>query len=200
MSAPPRLLERVVAASLAPEERAVVLGDLHEEFTGIQSRAGRRAAIRWYCRQTVTSLGPNLVRRARIARRRRAAGAEAGRRNWRSVLAYTLVAAAFGVAPPLTSMLFPGTDQLDVALWAAPFMGLGIGYVIRLFNPRSAAEPSSQSRARARIFALFCLSRLPFIFVHAQFPRFVRAFDAVSLLVLVALSYWLTRSRNSAIR
>ena len=57
----------------------------------------------------------------------------------------------------------------------------------------------SKARRRTRVFWLFCLSSLPFVFVNAAFPRFVRAFDAVSLLVLLALSFWFARSRNSAI-
>ena len=195
-TAPPRLLERVVAASLAPEERAAVLGDLHEEFAGLESRVGRRAAISWYARQAVRSLGPNLIRRISIARRRPRTESEAGRSKWRSVLFYGLELGAFGAAPILTSLWFPGVASLDVVLWAVPLMGLGLGWLHSILVPGSIGE-QSQTRLLTRAFWIFCLpSRLPFIFLHSEFPRFVRACDVASFVVLMALFYW-ARSRSA---
>jgi len=62
---PPRLAERLVRWSLAREERTAVLGDLAEEFGEELQHAGDRAARRWYWRQTITSVAPNVVRRIR---------------------------------------------------------------------------------------------------------------------------------------
>ncbi len=62
---PPRLAEQLVRWSLAPEERPAVLGDLAEEFAEERQHAGDRAARRWYWYQTITSVGPNVVRRIR---------------------------------------------------------------------------------------------------------------------------------------
>jgi hypothetical protein len=56
--------------SLAPWERAAVLGDLQEEARAIAAQSGERAARRWYWRQAVVSLWPNVVRRAKGDERR----------------------------------------------------------------------------------------------------------------------------------
>ena len=66
----PRFARRLVTASLAPDERAAVLGDLEEEFA---DRAGTapRGARRWYRRQAMRSVGPNLVRRVKNDRQAR---------------------------------------------------------------------------------------------------------------------------------
>jgi hypothetical protein len=62
---PPRLAERLVRWSLAPEERPVILGDLLEEFEERRQWADEAAASRWYWRQAITSFVPNLARRIR---------------------------------------------------------------------------------------------------------------------------------------
>jgi predicted permease len=60
---PPRLAERLVARSILAIDRVAVLGDLAEEFEAIASARGGAAARRWYWRQTLASLAPNLRRR-----------------------------------------------------------------------------------------------------------------------------------------
>lgn len=75
---PPRFAEWLVARSLRSGacDRDAVLGDLAEEFHDMAERRGAPAARRWYWRQTVRSIGPNL---ARGWRRRPPEQAEAGR-------------------------------------------------------------------------------------------------------------------------
>lgn len=56
------MAEWLLARTTALDDRAVVLGDLEEEFQ-TRTSMGRSAARRWYWRQTVRSLVPNLRRR-----------------------------------------------------------------------------------------------------------------------------------------
>jgi hypothetical protein len=70
-SRPPRRAERLASWSLAPWERTAVLGDLAEEFHHIDATEGRRAASRWYWRQTIASIWPNVLRRLKGDERRR---------------------------------------------------------------------------------------------------------------------------------
>ena len=60
---PPRVFERLIAASLPTRDRDVVLGDLREEFESLCASSGRPAARRWYRRQVIRSLMPNMTRR-----------------------------------------------------------------------------------------------------------------------------------------
>jgi hypothetical protein len=59
----PRLAERLLTWSLAPDERAAVLGDLAEEFSERADWTGGPAARRWYWRQALSSIPPNAHRR-----------------------------------------------------------------------------------------------------------------------------------------
>jgi predicted permease len=52
-----------MARSLVERDRIAVLGDLAEEFSALAAQDGVRAARRWYWRQTLASLTPNLRRR-----------------------------------------------------------------------------------------------------------------------------------------
>jgi predicted permease len=65
----PAVAEWLLARSLHASERDLVLGDVEEEFHHRLARVGLRAARRWYWRQVLGSLWPNL--RRRLARRRR---------------------------------------------------------------------------------------------------------------------------------
>ena len=65
MIAPPGRAERLMRWSLAPWERAAVLGDMNEEFNHLLNLDGAEAARRWYWRQAIQSVWPNVVRRAR---------------------------------------------------------------------------------------------------------------------------------------
>ena len=72
---PPRLAEWLLARSLAPDERDAILGDLLEELDELAREADPAAAARWYWRQTIASMGPNLRRRLMktVVRSRRSA-------------------------------------------------------------------------------------------------------------------------------
>jgi hypothetical protein len=59
----PRRAERLMRWSLAPWERAAVLGDLEEETHAIANDRGAAAARQWYWRQTTRSVVPNVWRR-----------------------------------------------------------------------------------------------------------------------------------------
>jgi hypothetical protein len=74
--------------SLAPWERSTVLGDLEEEARAIAAQSGERAARRWYWRQAILSLWPNVLRRFKGDERRREAfyGALSGTACWVLVL------------------------------------------------------------------------------------------------------------------
>ncbi len=61
---PPRWAERLLGWSLAPDERAAVLGDVQEEFGALADQNPARAA-RWYWRQTLASVIPNIARQIR---------------------------------------------------------------------------------------------------------------------------------------
>jgi predicted permease len=61
---PPRLFEWLAGLSLDPHDRQVVLGDLAEEYAA-RCRQDARAARRWYRRQVLASMTPNLRRRWR---------------------------------------------------------------------------------------------------------------------------------------
>lgn len=60
---PPRLAEWLVSASVPPIDRAAVIGDLAEEHADLVAQFGRRYARRWYWRQALASVAPNLRRR-----------------------------------------------------------------------------------------------------------------------------------------
>jgi putative ABC transport system permease protein len=55
MSKPPKLARYLIALRLPPEHRDFVLGDLEERFDEKAGRQGRRAAIAWYWRETLTA-------------------------------------------------------------------------------------------------------------------------------------------------
>jgi macrolide transport system ATP-binding/permease protein len=65
---PPRFAEWLIAMTAPPEDRAAMTGDLSEEFDAIRADAGAASAARWYIRQALVSLGPNLARRFRSPR------------------------------------------------------------------------------------------------------------------------------------
>ena len=54
MTRPPALAARLLAASLPPEERAEILGDLEEQFHERAARAGAAPAARWYWREALS--------------------------------------------------------------------------------------------------------------------------------------------------
>jgi predicted permease len=74
----PRVASWIVSVSLAEDERDAVLGDLQEEFEAIAAGHGVAAARRWYWKQTLVSLAPNV--RRRVGRPTPAAHRERGHR------------------------------------------------------------------------------------------------------------------------
>lgn len=64
-AAPPRFARWLVERTTIDADRAAVIGDLDEEFHALVSSDGARAARRWYRRQAMHSIGPNLRRRFR---------------------------------------------------------------------------------------------------------------------------------------
>ncbi len=57
---PPRFAQLLLALSLAPRYRDQQLGDLAEEFAARTRESGYQAARRWYWRQVMSSVPPNL--------------------------------------------------------------------------------------------------------------------------------------------
>lgn len=68
----PARAERLLRWSLSPLDRPAILGDLEEEHTALRRTAGSAAADRWYWRQVLRSIAPNLWRRLRADPRREA--------------------------------------------------------------------------------------------------------------------------------
>lgn len=68
---PPKLAEYALYFFLCRRDRINLIGDLEEEFRNIEAKFGRRLATIWYCKQIVTSIGPQvrnaLVRWASLA-------------------------------------------------------------------------------------------------------------------------------------
>ncbi len=60
---PPKVAEQLIAWSLPPADRSVVLGDLAEEFDALAAERGIRSARQWYGRQVRRSLVTSLRRR-----------------------------------------------------------------------------------------------------------------------------------------
>jgi len=100
---PPRA-ERLVRWSLAPWERAAILGDLHEEARAIAETQGEQAAQRWYWRQAVISVWPNLVRRLKGDERRMEAF-RAGLGNFAICVFVVVVSLGDHRAPPPWTLL-----------------------------------------------------------------------------------------------
>ena len=66
---PPRLAEWLLARSAHPADRNAMLGDLAEEYAARADASGPAAARRWYRRQVLDSLAPNVAARLRPSRR-----------------------------------------------------------------------------------------------------------------------------------
>ena len=68
MSSPPRLAAWLMRVSTVEADRQAVVGDLIEEFNALTENLGASGARRWFWRQALTSLLPNVVRRLREPR------------------------------------------------------------------------------------------------------------------------------------
>ena len=64
----PQLAARLLALVSGEDDRRYLLADFEEEFEERLNAAGLVAARAWYWRETLRSIGPLAVRRARTAR------------------------------------------------------------------------------------------------------------------------------------
>jgi hypothetical protein len=64
---PPVLAQALVAAVAPASDYEIVAGDLHEEYVGIASSRGEKAADRWYWGQVLLSI-PSLLSYSRLHR------------------------------------------------------------------------------------------------------------------------------------
>jgi hypothetical protein len=139
---PPPRAERVARWSLAPWERPALLGDLQEEFRDLSETAGEGAARRWYWRQAIASVWPNVIRRLRGDDRRHALWSQ----GMQGVAFGCLMLVTQGIA--LTLSLSPVPRRFD------PF----IGTAWMLFGATTIAESILRKRVRARAPQIKCLA------------------------------------------
>jgi hypothetical protein len=177
--APPRAAERLLQWSLAPDERAAVLGDVQEEFAAIAETDHARA-VRWYWRQTARSVGPNIARQLRNqwADARRVID-EQDQRSRRRRLIFGLswmafVAVLFGGL----AIAFPRVNSVPEALIFAIPGAMGVlTYFYRAMPVGSR---------RGQMAALVCFTSMGVGFVHTP------AFQAARYgLWLVWLLFWM---------
>lgn len=136
MTVPPRLAERLLAATLAASERDAVLGDLSEEFcTLIVRERGELVARWWYRWQVARSLAPLFFRsweRASLARASIAVVMAAGAATAPSALLIALRTFVLQQVPlKTTAELSPAFDLTLLAV-AATSAALGLMWAVRL--------------------------------------------------------------------
>jgi putative ABC transport system permease protein len=122
---PPRLAERLLAAVIRdPEWRDSIVGDLREEFAGLQDRAGLTAARRWYWRQACAIGARRMVPRSATTRRPRvwAPHEPTASRHWRTGMSRDLrYAWRAVVGQPGTSAVIVVTLALALATNSVSF-------------------------------------------------------------------------------
>jgi hypothetical protein len=166
---PPRFARWLVTSSLAPGERAAVLGDLEEEFAD-RAAIDERAARRWYRRQALRSAAPNFVRCVRN-------NPEPPLR----VVTMFLLLSVQGVTTAISHR-----DYNLVWYWPIPTLLAAI--VIAL-------PPKIRTRIQGRVFVTIYLLLLPVTLVSTVTPRSIRGVvsEFVGLPLLAALfivRYW----------
>jgi hypothetical protein len=201
---PPALAERVIVWSLAFADREAVLGDLQEEFAALAAASGTGAARRWYWTQTLTSVGPNVVRRIRGERRqRRVDESDSDRLMRKSVRTFGL----WLIGVPLSLGLLGWGEEQDLSA----IVGLGgpiafIGLLLLAANvfPHRAvdAETMSLRLRRHRFFwtLVFLTSVLRLILypAHRQLLRDVNwTLTPLGIAILLwPQRYWPIRPRK----
>ena len=157
MNAIPPRAERIVRWSLAPWERAAILGDLHEEARAIAAAHGAQAAQRWYWRQTLVSVWPNVWRRVRASLRQpddlRLAEAWAGpalvsvvtTRPGTFAWTFSALLATFWIAPAFFRRWLDTTRPMTTRGWrfmTAAFAAVLAGAAAHYVSPRQALVAS----------------------------------------------------------
>jgi hypothetical protein len=174
MNPVPHRAERLVRWSLAPSERAAVLGDLEEEARTIAEDRGEYAARQWYWRQAARSVAPNLARRIRAYLKRpdelRFTAMFAASPFWSAVV---------DLAHVRHTMYVPREFDLAAAtMWAVGFL---LAFHRRWLQP----ERPIARRSWWVISAIFAVS-LVLMFVHVLPPR-------AALVVSGVWAFWPSR-------
>jgi hypothetical protein len=151
---PPRWAERLLRWSLAPDERAAVLGDVQEEFAAIADNDPARA-VRWYRIQTLASVVPNVARQIRNqwAEARYVINDEDRRARYRRLIGGLAVVACVGLIFGILAGIYPrhSSDWLAEGLiFATPGFLLAISSFYR-----TAATASGTTRGWLRSTAYF---------------------------------------------
>jgi hypothetical protein len=119
---PPRIARWLLGCLVPPDDRDLFLGDVDEAFEREVARAGRRAANRWYWRQTAASL-PALLRERSIQRRHHNAhtGSHMHDALWRTWIADVRYAGRLARRNLGTSLVIVTTVALGVGATTAVF-------------------------------------------------------------------------------
>lgn len=160
---PPRLAEQLLRWSLSRSERPAVLGDLQEEFDELATASDPKTAARWYWRQTITSVGPNLARAFRhqlFLVTRVVNDADRRSRRWRLGIGASIFAAGLTIG----RWLVHTRHDPDWFENIAPFLVAGI--LVTLTATYRAMPFSGRSRRGRIANALYWLS-VPFTFAQS---------------------------------
>ena len=140
-----------------------MLGDLQEEFAELAATSGTSAATRWYRRQMITSVGPNLARAFRhqlFLVTRVADDADRRSRRWRLAVGGSI----FAIGLAIGRWLVHTRHDPDWFENIAPFLGAGI--LVALTGTYRAMPSSGRSRRGQMANVLYLLS-LPFSFAQS---------------------------------
>ncbi len=167
---PPRVASWIVSASLAADERDAVMGDLQEEFAVLAAERSAAEARRWYWKQTVLSVAPNLSRRA--ARPSLSAHAQRGgsvdsilqdvRYGWRMICRHPVVTSVAVMSLLVGIGLAAVVFSLLNAVLLRPLRGGQPG------SARRDAEPEARQRQPQLCLSRLCRSARPTARLHGH--------------------------------
>jgi hypothetical protein len=189
---PPRLAERALTWSLPAADREAVLGDLQEEFTAVATGSSRAAASRWYWTQTLTSVGPNVVRRIRFAReRRRIEESDSDRFMREGVRALSLW--LIGVPVALGLLAWFQDFDLSILILALPIFFIGLSMLIGSLVPRRAIGARTAA-IRLRRWKFFwganIVVGLPQLLLYPEHRHLLGEIRIAGLIVGFAIAVW----------